>query len=608
MEFLNRFFSETLIESVGWTLFHSLWQGALIVILLTGVLYLLKKYASQLRYLISLFALIVLLICAGITFYTSYNYAREKQVLKQTLISDPAKIIDSLQGQLKQTHAGKQIQSVSLQMKWIRFRAVLQRNFPVIFIVWLAGVLFFLLRMAGGFLYLRALRNRQVLGLDDKWIQKINELKNKLGIRKKIDALQSLVTEVPMILGYFRPVLLIPASFLTGLSTSELEAVIAHELAHIRRYDYIINIIQSIIETLFFFHPAVWLISKAIRNEREHSCDELAVSVTGNTVNYIKALALSQELVWNRKNQYALTFSSGKVSLLKRIKRIKNHKIMKNKVSGGFIGASLIFISIIMVSFTIDARKPNREYDSSFQIRKGKTTSIPQPEFNGTHNPAYQIKTKIDIDSLNYEIQESMEDMETLPEDMEQLMEMSCTENDEELALLIKETVNLALSHIDMDALRKEIDRAMREADSAMTEIDIEEVRREAMEEAQAEMDEQDFETTKEALRIANETLEAIDINGIVHQAMKEARIALELVDWEAIRDETCAALEEAEIARKEALTSVEEMERAEKEQKEAIKEMKKAKEMNEETRRDRNDPLKDQYKSMEEQLEELEK
>ena len=121
-------------------------------------------------------------------------------------------------------------------------------------------------------------------------------------------------------------------------------------------------------------------------------------------------------------------------------------------------------------------------------------------------------------------------------------------------------------------------------------------------------MDEQDFETTKEALRIANETLEAIDINGIVHQAMKEARIALELVDWEAIRDETCAALEEAEIARKEALTSVEEMERAEKEQKEAIKEMKKAKEMNEETRRDRNDPLKDQYKSMEEQLEELEK
>ncbi len=590
MEFLYRFFPETLIEAIGWTLFHSLWQGAILTILLTGVLYILKKSRAQIRYLVSFLMLVVLFIWAGISFTSAYSYAREKQVLKKNLITHPQQVIGAMQGKLQHTNTSKTYQTSDTQLKWIQFRAFMQRNFPVVFMLWLIGVLIFLTRMAGGMLYMQNLRRRQTLPLDDHWREKIDEMKNRLGIRRSIEAVQSALIKVPMVLGYLKPVVLFPVTFFTGLSAEEFEAVITHELAHIRRHDYILNIIQSIIETLFFFHPAVWLISKNIRDEREHCCDDLAIKITGDRVAYMKALALSQELTMSRQNQYALTFSSGKGSLLKRIQRIKNHNIMKNKVPEGFIAASLIFISVVLLSFSIDNGKLNNEYFYSSRFNKADRSINSGTQKNVAAVLANRYDSKSNYDSIDIETQKVMEELETLPEEMEQLMEINYTENDQELALLILESVNLAMSQIDMEVMRREIDRAMMDVDSVMAERDREAIYRD---EACLEMENVQIpvEIANEAIRIAAEALEAINIDEIVRLAMEETRMALQSIDFEAIERE---ALEEARVALEETRIAMEDMEQNT--------------EWHEATMEEDPNTRNENYRSLEEQLEELEK
>ena len=115
--------------------------------------------------------------------------------------------------------------------------------------------------------------------LDDKWRQSLRRLCGQLRIRRPVRLLESALVDVPMVIGWLRPVILLPASALSGLTPQQLEAIIAHELAHIRRHDYLINLLQSLIETLLFYHPAVWWVSRQIRREREHCCDDLAVAV-----------------------------------------------------------------------------------------------------------------------------------------------------------------------------------------------------------------------------------------------------------------------------------------------------------------------------------------
>jgi beta-lactamase regulating signal transducer with metallopeptidase domain len=577
MEFLYRFFPETIIEAMGWTLFHSLWQGAILTILLTGILYILKNSQAQIRYVISFLTLVILLIWAGITFYSAFHYAREKQELKKSLITDPAQIIEIMHGKLQQTNVSETTQSSQTQFKWIRFRAFMQRNFPVVFILWLTGVFFFLFRMAGGMLFLQNLRRRHTLPTDNYWINKIEEMKNRLGINRTIKTLQSAFAKVPMILGYIKPVLLIPVGFFTGLNKEEMEAVIAHELAHIRRHDMFLNVIQSVIEILFFFHPAVWLISKNIRDEREHCCDELAIEITGNRIAYVKALALSQELIMSRQSQYALSFSSGKSSLLKRVKRIKNHKIMKNKVTEGFLAASLIFISVVLLSFTIDNRNLKSEYFYSSRFNRSDKLGAPKPKINTAVEMEHQFDVAANYDSIHHEMQEVMESIEPLPEEMRQLMEITWTENDQEFSTLFLESINLAMSQIDTAELRREIENAMLQVDSAMAELDIEAISLEAMEEARREMEKEHMDMACEALRIASETLDAINIDEIIQMAIKESRMALQSIDIEAI-------------------------------QKEAMKEAEKAKEMQQKAIKEQAKMENEKQKLMEEQLDQLEK
>jgi hypothetical protein len=134
-----------------------------------------------------------------------------------------------------------------------------------------------------------------------------------------VTLLKSALVEVPTVLGWLQPVILLPAAALTGLNPDQLKAILAHELAHIRRWDYLANIAQTVVEILGFYHPAVWWVSSRIRIERENCCDDLAVQVCGNSLQYAKALTSMEEIRHNRTD-LAMAASGG--SLMARIARL----------------------------------------------------------------------------------------------------------------------------------------------------------------------------------------------------------------------------------------------------------------------------------------------
>ena len=160
---------------------------------------------------------------------------------------------------------------------------------------------------------------RKTFDLDGSYRQAMRHLTARLGISRAVTLLGSYVTDVPLTVGWLRPVILLPASTLTALTPGEIEMILAHELAHIRRHDYVVNLLQAAVESLLFYHPAVWWVSGRIRVEREHRCDDLAVEACGNAVGYVRALAALDAIVSVRPR--AALAATG-APLLARIERL----------------------------------------------------------------------------------------------------------------------------------------------------------------------------------------------------------------------------------------------------------------------------------------------
>jgi len=153
--------------------------------------------------------------------------------------------------------------------------------------------------------------------VDEGWELALIRLRRRLGIEHAVTLLESSMAPVPAVVGWLRPVILVPASAFAGLTPQQLEAILAHELAHVRRHDYLVNLLQAAVETLLFYHPAVWWVSSQVRQERESCCDDLAVSVCGDRLGYARALAALEGL---RTPRLALGADGG--SLLRRIRRL----------------------------------------------------------------------------------------------------------------------------------------------------------------------------------------------------------------------------------------------------------------------------------------------
>ena len=162
---------------------------------------------------------------------------------------------------------------------------------PMLVFAWLCGVVVLSLRLVSGWLWVQRMKSHATSPVEDGWNHIAARLSRQLHIGRRVRLLKSSLVDVPTVIGWVKPVILIPASALSGLNPHQLEAILAHELAHIRRHDYLVNLLQAVVETLLFYHPAVWWLSRRIRAERENCCDDLAVSLCGDPLTYARALA-----------------------------------------------------------------------------------------------------------------------------------------------------------------------------------------------------------------------------------------------------------------------------------------------------------------------------
>ena len=213
-----------------------------------------------------------------------------------------------------------------------------------ILLVWFVGVAVLTLRLLAGWLWVQRLRSHGTSPAPAGWQQMASRLAKRLhidGRAKPIQLLESALVEVPTVIGWLRPVVLMPTSALAGMGPQQLEAILAHELAHIRRHDYLVNLLQTLVETLLFYHPAVWWLSRRIRIERENCCDDLAVSLCGDPYTYAKALADLEAL---RGDSSRLVLAATGGSLLYRVRRLIGAPTHAGRGPGWLAGSTAVLL------------------------------------------------------------------------------------------------------------------------------------------------------------------------------------------------------------------------------------------------------------------------
>jgi beta-lactamase regulating signal transducer with metallopeptidase domain len=286
-------------ERLGWTLLHFLWQGILVAALyalaraLAG-----GRISARGRYALACGALVAMTAAPALTYWWLGDSGQA------------ARIGNLTDWGVRQLAPG--VAYLPVTDPW-------QQAMPGIVMAWFAGAAACSLRLLMGFISVAALRRSRHAPVLTEWQQTLDRLVERMHVSRRVRLLPTDRVHSPSVIGWLRPVILAPAAVLCGLAPQQVEALLAHELAHVRRHDYLVNVLQGIAESLLFYHPAVWWISNQIRAEREHCCDDLAVAASGDVLVYARALA---ELESMRPAHFKAVLSANDGSLLRRIQRL----------------------------------------------------------------------------------------------------------------------------------------------------------------------------------------------------------------------------------------------------------------------------------------------
>ncbi|MBE7501302.1 MAG: M48 family metalloprotease [Verrucomicrobiales bacterium] len=302
-------------EQVGWTLLHFLWQGLLIALAGGLVRAALRRHSANARYLAGCLTLLALGLAPIATFIHLDPTAPTGSWLSLGGIpaeAAPTSPITSVApaSTFRASPAGGLAEA---------FAELAAASVPWLTGIWLAGVTLLSLRLSAGWVKLRRLPCLASPIHEPGIVKRFRELCVRLEVSRPVQLLNSGLVRVPMVLGWFRPAILLPTSTLTGLSPRQIDFILAHELAHLRRGDHWVNLCQVLLETVLFYHPAVWWVSRHVREDREHCCDDLALGVCGDGLAGAQALA-ALETLRQRGGRLALAANDG--SLLTRVRRL----------------------------------------------------------------------------------------------------------------------------------------------------------------------------------------------------------------------------------------------------------------------------------------------
>jgi uncharacterized protein (TIGR03435 family) len=300
--------SEEWVGRLGWTLVHFLWQALLIAVLYAAARRVMGRASSpHPRYGLACAALAVMAAAPLVT----WTVLRGPEAGPE-----PAYRIRSAPPGAPRS-AGSITLPVSVQATVSAARA--EEFLGWVVIVWTLGAAVFSARLAAGWVIAARMRSRLSRRAPPEWQESLRRLGARIGLSRPVRLLVSAGVETPAVVGWLRPVVLAPVGALAGLPAEHVEALLLHELAHIRRHDYLVNILQSAVEALLFYHPAVWWVSGHIRSERELCCDDVAVSISGDALTYARALA---QLASYRPAHAGLTVAANGGSLVGRIARV----------------------------------------------------------------------------------------------------------------------------------------------------------------------------------------------------------------------------------------------------------------------------------------------
>ena len=321
-------------QDLAWTLVHFIWQGAAIG-LAAFLLLRIARLSAAARYVIGIAALAIMLAAPVVTFVVlDSGQAPVVRVVRDPQVPDPLGVRLAANAPTLQPR-----DSVTLpDPRTLPFSDLRTLTPSLIIVAWLAGVIALSVRLLGGWLVARRLVTRAVQPAAPEIRALARRLAGRLRLDRMVRLFESSAVAVPVTIGWLKPVVLLPAAALTGLSTAQIEALLAHELAHVRRYDYLVNLLQSAVETLLFYHPAVWWISRLVRTEREHCCDDIAIHVCDRVV-YVTALS---DLAAIGTPRVVMAASAG--SLLCRVRRILNGTPGADRAGAGWLPTFVLLL------------------------------------------------------------------------------------------------------------------------------------------------------------------------------------------------------------------------------------------------------------------------
>lgn len=377
----------SIVTGLGWALVHFLWQGALIG-LLAGVSLLLSQNA-RIRYGVSCLAMVLMVLCFGVTVLVTTP--RQMPGVQEVVLA--------------------QLGGAGGDGPIVRNATNLGSVLPWLVGLWLAGVFLLGLYRIGGWVMVRRMRRFGVCAATQVWQSKVSELARRMRVSKPVLLLESSLVEVPMVMGWLRPVLLMPVGLLAGMPVAQVEAILLHELAHVVRQDAIVNLLQTAIESVLFYHPSVWWTSRVMREEREKCCDDLVVALQGDAHSYALALLTLEE---RRTVQQELVMAANGGDLMNRVRRLMRQPEEQGGVAGLFVSVGILLSVFCVFAFaqakqspydawlksdvvyiiearekaTFEGLKSDEErtkFIEQFWLRRDPTSATPENEFKVEH-------------------------------------------------------------------------------------------------------------------------------------------------------------------------------------------------------------------------------
>ena len=330
--------SDTLLKAISWTLVHTIWQGFILAFLAGIVILTTKKSTSALRYNLLSALFLGFIVVAGLTFNYEYGNENEESVKSLNFSIEHIKSVWTVENGTV---------SNNLSTLVIDF---LNTNANTIVLIWFIIFCFKCFNITSNLSQIYKIRNYRNQPVSDYWKERLEALSQAIQLNKRIVLLESQLVKVPSVTGFFKPIILLPIGLLSQLPQDQVEAILLHELAHIRRKDYFVNLLQSFAEIVFFFNPGVLWLSSLIKEERENCCDDIAVSVTKCKAKFVHALVSFQE--YNMKNnELIMGFGGKKNHLLNRAKRIINNDVKSlNTVEKTFLSIAVFSVVFVMIA------------------------------------------------------------------------------------------------------------------------------------------------------------------------------------------------------------------------------------------------------------------